>query len=61
MGCDCAQLASFRLSLGQSLLTTLEAESRWMRRTGQVQGERRKSKGARAFVAASRLCPMAYN
>lgn len=32
-------LLSFRLSLGQSLLTTLEAESRWMRRTGQVQGD----------------------
>ena len=33
------ELLSFRLSLGQSLLTTLEAESRWMRRTGQVQGD----------------------
>lgn len=32
-------LLSFRLSLGQSLLTALEAQSRWMRRTGQVQGE----------------------
>ncbi len=33
------ELLSFRLSLGQSLLTTLEAESRWMRRTGQVTGD----------------------
>ena len=33
------ELLSFRLSLGQSLLTTLEAESRWMRRTGQVKGD----------------------
>lgn len=32
-------LMSFRLSLGQSLLTTLEAESRWMRRTGLVTGD----------------------
>lgn len=32
------ELLSFRLSLGQSLLTTLEAESRWMLRTGQVKG-----------------------
>lgn len=33
------EMLSFRLSLGQSLLTTLEAESRWMRRTGQVKGD----------------------
>ncbi len=33
------RLLSFRLSMGQSLLTTLEAESRWMRRTGQVKGD----------------------
>lgn len=33
------ELLSFRLSLGQSLLTTLEAESRWMRRAGQVKGD----------------------
>jgi ABC-type nitrate/sulfonate/bicarbonate transport system substrate-binding protein len=32
-------LLSFRLSLGQSLLTTLEAQSRWMRRTDQVEGD----------------------
>jgi NitT/TauT family transport system substrate-binding protein len=32
------ELLSFRMSLGQSLLTTLEAESRWMRRSNQVQG-----------------------
>lgn len=32
-------LLSFRLSMGQSLLTTLEAESRWMVRTGQAQGK----------------------
>lgn len=32
-------LLSFRLSLGQSLLTTLEAQSRWMRRTAQVKGD----------------------
>lgn len=31
-------LLSFRLSMGQSLLTTLEAQSRWMRRTEQVEG-----------------------
>ena len=33
------ELLSFRLSLGQSLLTTMEAQSRWMRRTGQVKGD----------------------
>ena len=32
-------LLSFRLSMGQALLTTLESESRWMRRTGQVKGD----------------------
>lgn len=32
-------LMTFRLSLGQSLLTTLEAQSRWMMRTKQVKGE----------------------
>lgn len=36
---DTWDLLNFRLALGQSLLTTLEAQSRWMRRTDQVRGE----------------------
>lgn len=47
------ELLSFRLSLGQSLLTTLESQSRWMRRTHQVKGDTTPD-----FLARMRPGPM---